>query len=145
MQQSIFDTIEGSIALQDNPLSRALGDLSELMNGRGSCLYLNHVEFGEAVITDGDWALDVEETMRDRDDLTVVDMRNDGPGFSRIAILTPRQEDSAETTRQDCDVAMAALDAVEAITNIAFDDQDVTVLPPTLSNEQGKSQTAVAA
>ena len=145
MQQSVFDTIEGSIALQDNPLSRALGDLSELMSGRGSWLYLNHVEFGEAVISDGDWELDVEETLRDRDDLAVVDLRKDGPGFSRIAILTPRRDANEATTPTDCDVAMAALNAVEAITNIAIDDQDVTVLPPTLSNEEGKSQRAVAA
>lgn len=114
----ILETIDGAVSDQKTRLGAALHDLAVTSRGRGTCLLLDHSDFGEALIADQNWPLGLDETQRDRDRLAVVDLR-EGHGFLRIAVLAVPSSTGALLPIESCELATAALRAVEAVTEIA--------------------------
>lgn len=118
MSGTCLDTIENAIAEESSPLARALGALSAIVGQRGTCLLLEHEEFGETLIADSAWTLERTETLRHREDFAVVDLRQN-QGFTRFAVLMQRVDGETVLDRDACALTMAALDVTAALADIA--------------------------
>lgn len=110
--------IEDAIASPQSPLSAALNDLGVRSKERGTCLLIEHEEFGEAFIADQHWGHGREETMQIRDRVALVDIR-EGFGFKRLAILIEPSEDDGPLDDEGCALAVAALTVTEELARIA--------------------------
>lgn len=110
--------IEDAMARPDSALAVALEDLGVCSRGRGTCLVIEHDEFGEAFIADPHWLYGRDETMEIRDRMALVDVR-EGFGFKRLAILIEPSEDDGPLDAGGCALAIAALSVTEELARIA--------------------------
>ncbi|WP_343078973.1 hypothetical protein [Ostreiculturibacter nitratireducens] len=128
----VIKTIERAIGERSSRLGVALHDLSKSSRGRGTCVLLDHEEFGEALIADKNWRLSLDETQRNSERLAVVDLRELN-GFVRVAVLATPQSDGAAAPAECCELAYAALRTVEAVAEItAAYPVDLGVSGPTM-------------
>jgi hypothetical protein len=113
-----LETIEDAIGRSSSPLARALQALGEANRGRGTCLLLEHEEFGEALIADRLWKLGRDETLRNGDHFALVDLRQEH-GFKRLAVLVQPSGDERELDEDGCALALAALEVTSALAEIS--------------------------
>lgn len=113
-----LQTIEEALSRATSPLSIALRDLGSHIEGRGACLVVEHDTFGEALIADGRWSLDREETLRNCERLALVDLRQDC-GVRRLAVLVEPLGSEARLDAAGCGLALAALSVTQALAEIA--------------------------
>ncbi len=116
--QANLSRIEDAIASPNSPLALALTDLGTCSRGRGTCLVIEHDEFGEAFIADPHWSHGRAETMEIREQVALVDVR-EGFGFKRLAILVEPSEDDGPLDAGGCALAIAALSVTEELARIA--------------------------
>lgn len=113
-----LQTIEDAISRASSPLARALRALGDANRGRGTCLLLEHEEFGEALIADRFWTLGRDETLRNREHFALVDLCQEH-GFRRLAVLVAPSGDERELDAGACALALAALEVTSALAEIA--------------------------
>lgn len=113
-----LSAIEEAISSPNSPLSKALTELGAQSSGVGTCLVIQHEEFGEALIADGNWAHGREETIELCDDVALVDL-HEGFGFKRLAILVEPSQDAGPSSVKRCAMAVAALSVTEELARIA--------------------------
>jgi hypothetical protein len=118
MSEANLSRIEDAIASPTSPLAVALNDLGACSNGRGTCLVIEHEDFGEAFIADPHWNHGRNETMEIREQTALVDVR-EGFGFKRLAILIEPSEDVGPLDEGGCALAIAALSVTEELARIA--------------------------
>ncbi|MDH3263163.1 MAG: hypothetical protein OEM24_04120 [Paracoccaceae bacterium] len=110
--------IEDAIGRASSPLARALHALADANRGRGTCLLLEHEEFGEALIADRLWTLGRDETLKNREHFALVDLCQEH-GFRRLAVLVEPSGEEGELDAGACALALAALEVTSALAEIA--------------------------
>jgi hypothetical protein len=113
-----IETIERSISVASSPLSRALRDLAGLCEGRGTCLLIEHDELGETLIADRRWTRGREETLRNREHFTLVDLRQEN-GFRRFAVLVEPLGSEDRLDEHGLRLTLAALGVTRMLADIA--------------------------
>lgn len=113
-----LQTIEAAIGRASSPLARALAALGEANRGRGTCLLLEHEEFGEALIADRYWTLGRDETLRNREHFALVELCQEH-GFLRLAVLVEPSGAEGRLDAGACALTLAALEVTSALAEIA--------------------------
>ena len=114
----MMQMINASLREPGSALSRAMRALRDGANGSGTCLLLDHDDYGQAIIGDADWPLNPRETREHRDRLSVADLRDDA-GSLRVAVLSAPAPDQREPMAGRGDFLMAALQTIEVVAEIA--------------------------
>lgn len=118
LSSQVLEKIEGSMDEPSSPLAEALRELAESCHSEGTCLLVDHEDFGEALIADPHWPFGIEDTNANRDRFAVVDLR-DTYGFQRVAVLAAPASDRLAPL-ESCKLVLAALRAIEAVSEIGI-------------------------
>ncbi len=114
-QTSIIETFEDLISAPGTPLSDAMGHLSELAGGRGTCVCFEHPDHGITVIADAHWNHSGLSTMRHRRQHAVFSLKGHA-GFDTISVLVGDTKGQDRPAMQaDCAIAAAAIGLVTAV------------------------------
>lgn len=128
--------IEAAMDRASSPLVRALKMLGESNHDRGTCLVLEHEEFGEVLIADRFWRRDRAETLKDSVRLAVVDLSQEG-AFRRIAVLVDPTGDEGVLDDGALALALAALDVAAALAGLGLPvDEGADKLQPSVRAQE---------
>ncbi len=125
-----LDSVEAELARRSSRLSRSLRSLGRQIDGRGTCLLIEHADFGEALIADSRWTKSRDETLSVRKACALVDLRQDD-GY-RLAVLVEPRGTEVLLDQEGCRLALAALKVTEALA-------EITASYEALENVKGES------
>jgi hypothetical protein len=112
---TIQDVFQDQLLMPGSALLDALGQLSQLASGRGTCMFMEHPDHGITVIADADWHHDGIETRANRHNQSVFSIR-DHEGFDTISVLVGVSDrEELDAMKGDCAIAIAAIDLMASV------------------------------